>query len=912
MIPPMSHPTDSPRDVPPPDRWGQLTYTSFDDGSGFGGGWQVKNVSGGVTARERDVLTSMVSTRFDVEPALPQFPTPTDIAERPCRLMYAPTENGAGFWHTVDAGLDGSGRPGNVFAHVLVDRAIASPIPAPRPIEFWKSPLWLRPYGPSEVARSTLLESTIPDAGPVITRSTTIEFLLESLDRQNLFQVLLDAVLDAMSGGPMVILLVDGWDEGASWIGAVSFFMSPNTSRRLSWTTYDRPQSLAEDIRRGIELVAVPNEHAGAIDPELDCVVLDTRDEPNLGVLGGFHSLAKGFEVRVTPWSMVAQESLVDHETLEAAVEEQDSIAMDVGDRNLSPMWPLSVAVLSSSEVRSMEAMRVVVEHAPRHLHESPRLAELVQSIRRESAPKRAADAWNVLERTLNEEAALDFVLPQYVECALNDPDWLFGDAYPPQVEDRFACAPTHFTEQALAACAVALMGEAEAVANDIDVATVLFKALRTANLVFSCLVPIEDAVIEPLSLVLDRISKTPLFDETRSLALIERTGPVGERALRQIVRPAVEESAQFQKKPFGSRLTTDVFEWLFPRVYARTSALVSLVKVDRTALFGEYLFAVLRTAREGSPAHIEAKPLAYVALRAGVASGQLSNELRRSLNRIAWECDTTTAEVLRLFDEFGAQVPTGVAFGTLAFAPASSSLDQVIDHVIRQRDAIADRGDSDADDDLLAISCSLIRGIRYWTRMTTGDLEMLVDQHFEPLMRRLSLHPGISIPSDLLLNMSVLYRAAQSLHRPWVESRNPAHDSLLSQFESAEVSGPVSALASIGLISVEWIASRSFLEHLSQSGSFDPTPSVDVALLGASGARYRQSTWTSKVLAELVRSGSYEGPSTPAALRDAIWPDVKMMTAAHAELVFSGYAVAADEWLRSNQIPYAESSVQW
>lgn len=113
-------------------RYAQLTYTSYDDGSGRGG-WQVKQETGGLDAVEQQSLTARILTRFDLLPVMPDFPTPEQTAARPARLSYAPLPAvGAGhaaYWHTVDAGRDASGRPGNVFAHVVLDRDVSAPSP---------------------------------------------------------------------------------------------------------------------------------------------------------------------------------------------------------------------------------------------------------------------------------------------------------------------------------------------------------------------------------------------------------------------------------------------------------------------------------------------------------------------------------------------------------------------------------------------------------------------------------------------------------------------------------------------------------------------------------------------------------------------------------------------------------------
>ena len=279
-------------------RYGQLLYTSFDDESGIGGGWQIKDQSGGLTAVERELLTARVVTKFDVDPALPQFPTAEQIAARPARLAYSPTDVGAALWHTVDAGNDATGRPGNVMAHIVLDRDTGAPSRL-RPIQLWGSPDWCRPYGAADVL-STELGKQVPAPNPEFTAAAVIHFLAgTAVDRQGTFRVLLDAVYAAMTGGPKVALLTADNTTGPLWIAAVSFFMSPGCARRFSWTTHDRPAQAVTNMRKGTHLVVVPRETATALPVVGEWVVLDELEEPTVRELGSEH-IAGAAKITVT------------------------------------------------------------------------------------------------------------------------------------------------------------------------------------------------------------------------------------------------------------------------------------------------------------------------------------------------------------------------------------------------------------------------------------------------------------------------------------------------------------------------------------------------------------------------------------------------------------------------------------
>ena len=157
-------------------RFGQLTYTSFHrpDGSG---GWQVKEVLGGITAEEQPPLVERV-TGVEVG-KLPRFLSQEEVDWLPRRLVHGPVRGaGTAYWHTVPAGLDSSGRPGNMFAHVLLDRRPETPTPPLRPSDLLRSTLWLRPFGSERVLDAALTPMEDPPSPEAdYTRAAVLEFL---------------------------------------------------------------------------------------------------------------------------------------------------------------------------------------------------------------------------------------------------------------------------------------------------------------------------------------------------------------------------------------------------------------------------------------------------------------------------------------------------------------------------------------------------------------------------------------------------------------------------------------------------------------------------------------------------------------------------------------------------------------
>ncbi len=185
-------------------RFGQLAYTSF-DAVGTAGGWQVKETSGDLTATETQSLIAGVHTVFRQVGQVPDFPTSDQLEQGPRRLAYRHLGDGAGYWHTFPAGSDSTGRPGNVFAHVLLDRA-PDTHPRHRAIQRWRSPHWLQPYGAAAVARAQL-PWALPELGSAVTKDSVVAFALDTATwRLATLFALLDAVAAALAGGAPVVL----------------------------------------------------------------------------------------------------------------------------------------------------------------------------------------------------------------------------------------------------------------------------------------------------------------------------------------------------------------------------------------------------------------------------------------------------------------------------------------------------------------------------------------------------------------------------------------------------------------------------------------------------------------------------------------------------------------------------------
>jgi hypothetical protein len=170
-------------------------------------------------------------------------------------------------------------------SHVLIDPQAEARALAPgfvRPIELWRAPRWQRPSSvnmfrdndnhpvgsvstvgsdPGETGNrgagdyptggtgrisgtrtraDPLADLRLP-VGEVITLASVVDFVSDaSAVRLGTLGALIDAVAAALAGGPPVVLAAPDADQGALWIGAVSFFAPPATCLRLSFSTYER------------------------------------------------------------------------------------------------------------------------------------------------------------------------------------------------------------------------------------------------------------------------------------------------------------------------------------------------------------------------------------------------------------------------------------------------------------------------------------------------------------------------------------------------------------------------------------------------------------------------------------------------------------------------------------------------
>jgi hypothetical protein len=406
-------------------RYAQMSYTSFDT-AGSAGGWRVKQTAGDLADPDQTLLLSGVHTGLNPVEPIPLYPTLEQLQRIPRRLAYRRVNrDNACYWHSVPAGADHTGRPGNVFIHALLDRAAGEPDGLYRPIELWRSPRWLRPYGPTAVAHAELAADP-PGPGGIVTRDSVVEFACDTGTwRLATLFGLLDAVAAAIDGGPLVVLGVDSVDTAAHWIGLVSFLMSPGTARMLNFSTFDRAEQLGFAMRVGQHLSAVPRDDL--VDAPAGVVTIDETQTLSLGELGGEpHRTAAGQPIAATAWSAMAQVAMLDPDSTRLLLADIDAFSARVTDAGLHPAWPMAMSVATRSRFADAadEAHSVIARHSPRGTVADAVIVHTITDVVRAVAGAGTADAL-AAGRDIPDGLAAMAADAIYLSRAICDDDWL-------------------------------------------------------------------------------------------------------------------------------------------------------------------------------------------------------------------------------------------------------------------------------------------------------------------------------------------------------------------------------------------------------------------------------------------------------------------------------------------------------
>lgn len=411
---------------------GQFSYASADRGRGGAGGWQVLQRSPGIEPM-LDELVRYTPAAIESLVAVQDYPVP-GLARR---LMTTAVAGGSRLaaLHSVPAGRDGSGRPGNVFTHGVV---LARP--TQRPAQLWEFPGWLQPYGPREVNAAGLSATEVFDCVDMV--PLLADFLFDPMHwRVGTLAVLVDAVHAALAGGPRVVMLVADHEEAARWIQAVQACTDARSAHRIHFSTFER-HDIPHLESLDLHLVGLPAVDADAVAKRPGVVVVDCGQFPELGELSGApHRTPRGDAITVTPWSMMLLDRCATADDLPALMAAIDGVRADLPDAEWAdPAWPLALITFEQSSEARLDAAQVLARSTPSAVGGHPGHYQTVATALDAVLGESAAEQWQALEALRlggGTELMLGLASANFVVRALGDPEWLAGASPVPQIDDN-------------------------------------------------------------------------------------------------------------------------------------------------------------------------------------------------------------------------------------------------------------------------------------------------------------------------------------------------------------------------------------------------------------------------------------------------------------------------------------------
>jgi hypothetical protein len=291
----------------------QLTYTVAEGGELEAGGWQVKQTSAGLPPDYRDLMRGTVCVDISSPNPLPAHPTPDQLAARPVRFTYRSTDVGGLLCRAVPAGLDATGREGNVFSHVRLDPALSHVNQDPeltRPVDWWPSGGWLAPFGVRAVQEAVFDDENPPVAEPEACRSSLLSFLFAAVPgRWELLGPWLDGVQAVVRDSyRTVVLSLPDPADAVWWIAAANHLTSARLSRGLSFSTFERWPAVLRDAAWP-RLVVVPAEDLSQPPGEVPraILVIDGSGAPPERVGQRLWGTPLGQEYEATDWSRAVE-----------------------------------------------------------------------------------------------------------------------------------------------------------------------------------------------------------------------------------------------------------------------------------------------------------------------------------------------------------------------------------------------------------------------------------------------------------------------------------------------------------------------------------------------------------------------------------------------------------------------------
>lgn len=642
--------------------WGQLGYASTKGGFGV-------HAESGLDHDERDLLIAGCNPgrkSFGVE--LPLLADASQVARFPRNLSYrwVPKVGGC-YWHSSPAGADESGRTGNVFVHALLDRGREGQLLAGRPIEVWRSPTMLIPFGIAEVTAAVLPQlPSVPS--DVVTRDQVVRFLTSfEVDRLSVLRQVLPALAEPRTR-PLV-LGVASPDEGALWVAAISYLLSAQAAREFSFVVWEAPDLLTADRLPAVELLCVEEAQIpSGLSSELGLQVVHST-HPDAAVQGESIALA---------WGELA-EQLFSHspEEIEHLLEEIDHLTSQAPVGSAHRAWPLAIAMACHLEkwphLRD-QLTNMLLQLTPPGIDQG-RMWQVTEELIKERKDRHGTDLVDLLSDVrAAAPGPIQAMLHQgYVERAVQEPRWVADPARRKgSLGSRTDSQGEHDAQIRLAGTWqspwVRTALERHVVEDPVD------HALQLTWLMDFLLAERWDGGGPPVGELVAsgafQSLPTTLGDTALSEEFLGRLGPVSLETVTSLIRPSVTEAlhdpAVRAAAPAGWRLS--------PRLVERLIALDQLLEpgpgldVDEV-LLEEAVVHYLSTAHSQ-----ELAPLVTDALTGDIHLTGVVDELLQALPHLSLSAGEMSAVLRRHRD----RVPLAAVARSLAYG-ANDGLDELV-----------------------------------------------------------------------------------------------------------------------------------------------------------------------------------------------------------------------------------------
>ncbi|MCG7276734.1 hypothetical protein [Corynebacterium singulare] len=248
---------------------GAFSYASFSRANGRAGGWGVGQKVGDLTQEELAELVSFVPTTLNNGTSIPDFPSAQQRAELVRRTAVFALTPEADKWVTmvsVPAGLDATGRGGNVFTYTSITRTGTPPVPS----TVLYSPDIPAPFSIYEVDKVQIPES-ISARGPLHSDVLLDEFL-EGEFRQpeklpapfksvtpnpnsTFNHALVSAMATVLNSRNGLVILVAPDNQAALWIAATAREVGEDG---FGFSTFERAAAINEFPLSTSTMIVVP------------------------------------------------------------------------------------------------------------------------------------------------------------------------------------------------------------------------------------------------------------------------------------------------------------------------------------------------------------------------------------------------------------------------------------------------------------------------------------------------------------------------------------------------------------------------------------------------------------------------------------------------------------------------------